>query len=129
MASRIALGVATHSLTWSPKVWRRSSSTSGLVGSAVARVTVDPSTAKGQMVYWRRYCGDRFFTIGSADGDEGLTDPLRGLLRAGECGLEGLVGDGASLQQDLPEPATCRARWHTVTYARGRPSAHPVRLG
>src|SRR5258708_12487073 len=51
-----------------PRVCRRSSSSSGLVGSAVATVIVAPSTAIGQARYWRRYLGDSSLTRGGVDG-------------------------------------------------------------
>ena len=40
----------------------------GLSGSAVATVSTLPSTLTGQTVYWRRYFGERFFTMGKGDG-------------------------------------------------------------
>ncbi len=38
------------------------------MGSAVAMVTVAPSTETGQATYWRRYLGDSSFRMGGVEG-------------------------------------------------------------
>src|SRR6266478_6873034 len=58
---------ATHSLTVPPRFCCKSSSRSGLVGSAVATVTVELSMAIGQARFWRKYLGDSVLTRGSED--------------------------------------------------------------
>ena len=40
----------------------------GLSGSAVATVSTFPASTTGHTTYWRKYFGERFFTIGSGDG-------------------------------------------------------------
>ena len=74
IASRMAGAGATYSLTVTPRVCCRSSSNWGLVGSAVATISVEPSMAIGQATYWRRYLGERFL---SARGVEGSSSPER----------------------------------------------------
>src|SRR4029453_729354 len=68
IASRMAGSGATQSLTVRPRSCWISSTSWVLVGSAVATVTVAPSTAIGQAMYWRKYLGDSSLTAGGAEG-------------------------------------------------------------
>ena len=122
---------ATQSAMLSARVWRSSSTSSGLVGSAVATVSVEPSTGIGHAAYWRRYFGERFFSTGGVKGsssaerngsprwaasarstsssdaapmlDQRLAEPLAGVARARLGQRQHLRGDDAGLEQRRSE--------------------------
>src|SRR5262249_61876283 len=71
MASRMAAGGATQRVTRRPSIWRSSSRSSGLVGSAVATVMVVESRAIGQAVEWRGGFGGGVGGTGGGGGGRG----------------------------------------------------------
>ena len=75
----------------------------GFSGSAVATVSTLPSTLTGQTAYWRRYFGERFFTIGSGDGQL-VAGEIGEILLLRERPEHVVVLDGAERDECLADP-------------------------